>query len=58
MELEEFSTRERAGWRVLELLTTAELGVSRLLSLRRKFVYDLTVAEAEENLDAVQEMER
>ena len=42
----------------MELLTTAELGVSRLLSLRRKFVYDLTVAEAEENLDAVQEMER
>jgi hypothetical protein len=32
--------------------------ISRLLSLRRKFLYDLTVKGEEERGDALQEMER
>jgi len=55
---EEFGVREKKGWSCLELLTTAELGISRLLSLRRKFLYDLTVAEGQEQEDALNEMER
>jgi hypothetical protein len=36
----------------------AEVKISRLLSLRRKFLYDLTVKGEEERGDALQEMER
>jgi hypothetical protein len=36
----------------------AEVKISRLLSLRRKFLYDLTVKGEEEKGDALQEMER
>ena len=58
LQLEEFTERSAAGWKALEQLTTAELSISRLLSLRRKFLYDLTVAESKENKDAIEEMER
>ena len=54
----DFPLRDKEGWKALELLTTAELGISRLLSLQRKFQYDLTVAEGAENKDAMEEMER
>ncbi len=36
----------------------AEMKISRLLSLRRKFLYDLTAKEEDEMEDALQEMER
>ena len=58
INLEDFCARDKDGWKALELLTTAELGISRLLSLRRKFQYDLTVAEGAEKQDAMEEMER
>ena len=36
----------------------AEVKISRLLSLRRKFLYDLTLKGEEERSDALLEMER
>jgi len=58
VRLEEFAARESKCWKVLELLTTSEVAISRLLSLNRKFMYDLTVAGGQEDLDTVKEMER
>ena len=43
---------------ILENLGKAELHISRFMSLRKKFVYDLNIAECEEQEDALAEMER
>jgi len=56
--LPEFEERTSNAWKAVEKLTTAEVAISRLASLRRKFLYDLTVAESQEQSEAVQEMDR
>jgi len=56
--LQEFTIREANSWKILEKLNRAELYISRYMSLRKKFVYDLNIAEHEEQEDAVNEMER
>ena len=41
VRLDDFVERSKSGWACLELLTSAELGISRLLSLR----YEITPLE-------------
>merc|ERR1719319_1995461 len=56
--LQEFTIRDNKSWQILENLGKAELHISRFMSLRKKFVYDLNIAECEEQEDALTEMER
>jgi len=58
--LQEYTTREDKAWQALECLNRVELHISRYMSLRKKFVYDLNVAEYEikEDEDALSEMSR